>query len=77
MKKPIFTGFLNLRKLATVKATSYLKKTEELSKKHIEDLTMYGVAYKNTYEHDYIELQISWLEFKATFLIELFNLNRK
>lgn len=69
---PRFTTF---RKIAAEKSTAFLNEATILSKQHTNDLAMYGKAYKNTLGHDATELRIKWLEFKATFLIEIFRLS--
>lgn len=69
---PSFTPF---RKIAADKATYFLNEATRLSKQHTNDLAMYGNHYKKTFGHDATEFRIKWLEFKATFLIEVFHLS--
>ena len=61
-------------KIAANKLAVFINELEILSKRHVNNLALYGEAYENTLEHDITNLQISWIELKANFLIEVFRL---
>ena len=55
-------------------AVLFLDQANKLSFIHANDLMLYGEHYRDSIQYNTTELRIKWLEFKATFLIEVFRL---